>query len=183
MRNPFIDGERLYLRPLDAEADLDRCLGWINDPELQARIGRRHPMSRTQEQEWLAKQYKREDQMNLAIVLKHGDRHVGNCGFNSIDFINRSAEFGILLAERDAWGKGFGPEAARLILKYGFEEFGLHRIWLWAFSFNNHAIRAYEKAGFTHEGVLRDAYFRNGEFHDHVVMSVIESEWRERASE
>jgi len=178
MGAPFIVGERIYLRPLDAETDLDRCLGWINDPELQARIGRRHPMGRTQEQQWLADQYKREDHMNLAVVLKDGDQHVGNCGFNQIDFVNRSAEFGILIAERDAWGKGYGPEAARLILEYGFEELGLHRVWLWVFSFNEHAIRAYEKAGFTHEGILREAYFRHGRFHDHHVMSVLEQEWR-----
>jgi len=178
MQVPFIVGDRVYLRPLDAETDLDRCLGWINDPELQVRIGRRHPMSRVQEQEWLAGQYKREDHMNLAIVLKDGDRHVGNCGFNRIDFINRNAEFGILIAERDAWGKGYGPEAAQLILKYGFEELGLHRIWLWVVAFNEHAIRAYEKAGFTHEGTCRQEYFRRGEFHDVKLMSVLESEWR-----
>ena len=178
MNVPFITGDRIYLRPLDAEADLDRCLGWINDPELQARIGRRHPMSRAQEKEWLAGQYKREDHLNLAIVLKDGDQHVGNCGFNQIDYINRSAEFGILIAERDAWGKGYGPEAIGLILKHGFEELGLHRVWLWAYSFNQHAVRAYEKAGFKHEGVLREAYFRHGSYHDHIVMSVLESEWR-----
>ncbi len=177
MNVPFLVGDRIYLRPLDADADLDRCLGWINDPELQARIGRRHPMSRAQEKEWLAGQYKREDQLNLAIVLKDTDQHVGNCGFNQIDFINRCAEFGILIAERDAWSKGYGPEAAGLILKHGFEELGLHRIWLWAFSFNQHAVRAYEKAGFKHEGVLREAYYRHGAYHDHIVMSVLESEW------
>jgi len=176
MHSPFLIGERLYLRPLD-EDDLDRCLRWINDPELQARIGRRHPMSRAQEQEWLAGQYKQEDQMNLAIVLVDGDRHIGNCGFNQIDFLNRSAEFGILIAERDAWGQGYGPEAARLILKYGFEEFGLHRVELSVFGFNEHAMRAYEKAGFVHEGTKRQAYFRDGTFHDEHVMSVLESEW------
>jgi len=179
MNSPFLIGERLYLRPLD-EDDLDRCLRWINDPELQARIGRRHPMSRAQEQEWLAGQYKREDRMNLAIVLKDGDRHVGNCGFNQIDFVNRSAEFGILIAERDAWGQGYGPEAAKLILKYGFEEFGLHRIELTVFGFNEHARRAYEKAGFVHEGTKRQAYFRDGTFHDVHVMSVLASEWSGR---
>ena len=178
MHRPFLVGDRLYLRPLDVETDLDRCLDWINDPELQARIGRRHPMSKKLEQEWFERQYKSEDHINLAIVLKDGDRHVGNCGFNAIDYVNRAAEFGILLAERDTWGQGYGPEAARLILAYGFEELGLHRVWLWAFSFNQHAIRAYEKAGFTHEGVLREAYYRRGEYHDHVVMSVLESEWR-----
>jgi len=182
VKTAFLVGERIYLRPLDVESDLDRCLEWINDPELQARIGRRHPMSKIQEKEWLENQYKREDHMNLAIVLKDDDRHIGNCGFNQIDYVNRCAEFGILIAERDAWGVGYGPEAARVILKYGFEELGLHRIWLWAYSFNQHAIRAYEKAGFVHEGIRREEYFRNGAYHDGVMMSVLESEWRKDES-
>ncbi len=179
MHVPFLTGDRIYLRPLDATTDLDACLRWINDPELQARIGRRHPMSRAQEQAWLEGQYKREDHMNLAIVLKDGDRHIGNCGFIQIDLVNRNAEFGILIGEEDAWGQGYGPEAVRLILKYGFEELGLHRVGLTAFSFNAHALRAYEKVGFVREGTQREAYFRNGAFHDIYVMSVLESEWRE----
>ena len=59
MNCPFLNGGRIYLRPLD-EADLDRCLRWINDPELIVRLGRRHPMSRMQEREWLLGQYKSE---------------------------------------------------------------------------------------------------------------------------
>lgn len=177
MNVPFLVGNRLYLRPLD-EDDLDRCLGWINDSELQTRIGRRRPMSRTQEREWLAGQYKREDHMNLAIVLKDGDRHIGNCGFNSIDLANRNAHFGILIGERDAWGQGFGGEAAKLILGYGFEQLGLRRIELFVFSFNERARKAYEKAGFVLEGTKRESYFRDGSFHDTLVMSILEHEWR-----
>ena len=179
MSVPFLIGDRIVLRPLGAE-DVDRCMRWINDSEIQARIGRRHPMGRVQEEEWLAGQYKCDDHLNLAIVVKDGDRHIGNCGFNRIDFINRNAEFGILIGERDAWGCGYGPEAARLILQYGFEELGFHRIGLGVFAFNERAIRAYKRVGFVREGAERESYFRHGRFHDHIRMSVLESEWRER---
>jgi len=179
MINPFLIGDRIYLRPLDEETDLDRCLGWINDPEVLTTLGRRHPTGRAAEREWLQEQYKSEEQMNLAIVLVDGDRHIGNCGFNEIDYVNRNAVFGILIGEKDAWGQGYGPEAARLILKYGFEELGLHRIGLDVYSHNPRAIRAYEKAGFVREGTLRESYYRNGVYHDTIVMSVLESEWRD----
>jgi len=141
METPFIRGERIYLRPLD-EADLDHCLRWINDPEVLVTLGRRRPTGRAAEREWLQDQYKSDDHMNLAIVLVDGDHHIGNCGFNEIDYINRSAEFGILIGEKDTWGQGYGPEAARLILKYGFEELGLHRIGLDVYSHNARAQRA-----------------------------------------
>jgi RimJ/RimL family protein N-acetyltransferase len=179
MINPFLIGERIYLRPLDEETDLDRCLEWINDPEVLTTLGRRQPMGRAAEREWLQEQYKSEEHLNLAIVLKDGDRHIGNCGFNEIDYVNRSAVFGILIGEKEAWGQGYGPEAARLILKYGFEELGLHRIGLDVYSHNPRAIRAYEKAGFVREGTLRESYYRNGVYHDTIVMSVLESEWRD----
>lgn len=179
MDNPFIIGERIYLRPLD-EADLDRCLRWINDPEVLVTLGRRQPTGRAAEKEWLQEQYKSDEHMNLAIVIKDGDRHIGNCGFNEIDYIDRSAVFGILIGEKDAWGRGYGPEAARLVLKHGFEELGLHRVGLDVYSHNTRAIRAYEKAGFVREGTLRESYFRNGVYHDTIVMSVLESEWSRR---
>jgi diamine N-acetyltransferase len=176
MEAPFILGERIYLRPLD-EADLDRCLRWINDPDVLVTLGRRRPTGRAAELEWLRGQYKSDEHMNLAIVLVDGDRHIGNCGFNEIDYVNRCAVFGILVGEKDTWGNGYAPEAAQLILKYGFEELGLHRIGLDVYSHNARAIRAYEKAGFVREGTLRESYFRNGVYQDTIMMSVLESEW------
>ncbi|MBU1050397.1 GNAT family N-acetyltransferase [Candidatus Bipolaricaulota bacterium] len=177
MKMSFMDGKRLYLRPLET-TDIDRCMAWINDEEILQFLGRRHPMGLVQETEWLANQYKDEDQLNLAIVLKDGDRHIGNGGFNSIDHVNRSAVFGILIGEHDAWNQGYGSEAATLIVQYGFQELNLHRIELDVFSLNPRARRAYEKVGFKLEGTKRDSYFRHGAFHDTYVMSVLQSEWR-----
>ena len=177
MEAPFITGERIYLRPLDAEVDLERCLRWINDPEVLSTLGRRQPTGRSAELEWLRGQYKSDRHMNLAIVIKDGNRHIGNCGFNEIDYVNRNAVFGILIGEKDVWGHGYAPEAARLIVKHGFEELGLHRIGLDVYSHNARAIRAYEKAGFVREGTLRESYLRHGVYHDTIVMSMLKSEW------
>jgi len=176
MNAPFLDAERLYLRPLD-EADLDRCLGWINDAEILNTLGRRTPMSRAMEREWLVGQYKSDADIALAIVLKDAERHIGNAGLHSIDYLNRSAEFGLLIGEKDAWGQGYGPEAGRAIIDYGFNQLGLHRIFLRVYSFNERAQRVYDKLGFVHEGALRESYFRSGRFHDTLVMSVLQSEW------
>jgi RimJ/RimL family protein N-acetyltransferase len=179
MKNPFLIGERIYLRPLD-EGDLERCLGWINDPEILATLGRRSPMSRSMEREWLLGQYKEDRTFSLAIILKDGDRHIGNTGLHGITSVDRSAEFGILIGDKDVWGQGYGAEAAHLVLDYGFSQLGLHRIWLRVFSFNERARRLYEKVGFRLEGTLRESYFRNGEFHDTLIMSVLSTEWRKR---
>jgi len=176
MNEPFLIGERIYLRPLE-EGDLDRCHRWINDSGILARLGRRTPMSRAMEREWLAAQYKSDRDLSMAIVVSDGDRHIGNCGFNEIDYHNRSGVFGILIGERDAWGKGYGPEATRLVLDYGFSELNLHRISLRVHTDNERAIRAYEKAGFRREGVLRESYYRHGVYHDTLIMAILASEW------
>ncbi len=177
MNNPFLIGNRIYLRPLD-ESDVDRCLRWINDPEVLSTIGQRFPKSRIREEEWLATQYKSEKHFSVAIVIKDGDRHIGNCGFNDIDYANRKAVFGILIGEKDEWDKGYGTEAARLLVDYGFNQLNLHRISLQVYSNNPRAIRAYEKAGFTREGTMRESYFRNGRYYDTLIMAILNAEWR-----
>jgi len=176
MRNPFLIGERIYLRPLEEE-DLDRCMRWINNPEITANLERRLPMSRTLEQEWLTGQYKSEKGFSLAIVLKDGDHHIGNCGLHSIDYVNRNAEFGIMIGEKEQWGKGYASEAARLIINYGFNQLGMHRIFLHVYSHNERAQRVYEKVGFRLEGSMRESYFRGGRYYDTLIMSILESEW------
>ena len=176
---PFLISERLYLRPLDLD-DLDRCLVWINDPVVASQIGRHRPMSRTMEREWLSGQYRSASDISLAVILTDGDRHIGNIGLHSIDSDNRSAEFGILLGDETMRGKGYGTEAGRLILNYAFDELGVHRVMLRAYAFNAGALRMYAKLGFREEGRLRDAYYRHGSFHDTILLSILEDEWRGR---
>ena len=177
MQNPFLVGTRIYLRPLEEE-DLERCLGWINDPDVIATLGKRFPTGRAMEKEWINSQYKTEADLSLAIVLTEADQHIGNCGFNDIDYANRNAVFGILIGEKDQWGKGYASEAAQLLLHYGFNELNLHRISLEVYSHNKRAQRTYEKAGFLHEGTMRESYFRDGVYHDTLVMAVLKSEWK-----
>ena len=178
MKNPFLIGERLYLRPLDKD-DLDRCLRWINDPLVTTTLTMRFPMSRTQEESWILSNYKSQSDLPLAIIIKDQDQHIGNCGLHSIDYVNRNAEFGIMIGEKDQWGNGYAPEAARLIIDYGFKQLGMHRIFLHVYSHNERAQRAYEKVGFIPEGTMRESYFHDGRYYDNLIMSILESEWVE----
>ena len=73
---------------------------------------------------------------------------------------------------------GYGTKVMRLLLTHGFDSLNLNRISLLVFETNPRAIRTYEKAGFTHEGILRQAVYQNGEYHDIYVMSVLRSEWK-----
>jgi RimJ/RimL family protein N-acetyltransferase len=177
MQTPFLVGNRLYLRPLEKE-DLDRCVRWINDSEVTSTLLLRFPMNQESEQKWFASQYQDNTNIILAIVVQDGDRHIGNCGLHKIDYVNRNAEFGIMIGEKKEWGKGYAPEAAFLILDYGFRQLGLHRIGLEVFSHNPRAQRVYEKVGFVREGAKRESYFRDGQFHDTIVMGILKPQWK-----
>lgn len=176
MQNQFLIGERIYLRGLDKD-DLDRCLRWINDPAITSTLTMRFPMSRTQEESWLLSHYKDRSDLPLAIVINERDQHIGNCGLHRIDYVNRNAEFGIMIGEVDQWGKGYAVEAARLIIDYGFKQLGMHRIFLHVYSHNLRAQRVYAKVGFINEGTLRESYFRDGRYYDTLIMGIMESEW------
>lgn len=82
-----------------------------------------------------------------------------------------------MIGEKSYWNKGYGTEAVRLLAKHGFHTINLHRIYLRVLENNLRAIRAYEKAGFTHEGRQRQADYKNGMYIDLLVMSMLQSEF------
>jgi RimJ/RimL family protein N-acetyltransferase len=100
--------------------------------------------------------------------------------FSALDVDNGSALFHITIGERDAWGKGYGTDAAHLMVGHAFKGLGLHRVALSVFSFNERAIRSYEKVGFRVEGRLREAIWRDGQYWDEVQMGVLREEWLRR---
>jgi RimJ/RimL family protein N-acetyltransferase len=113
----------------------------------------------------------------FAIVLKDKDRHIGNIGLHSINYVFRSAEIGIIVGEADFWGQGYATESIVLLAHHCFDRLNLNRLAAGAVDKNAGSIRAFEKAGFSREGVARQAYFCEGEYHDCVNLSLLYSEW------
>lgn len=178
MKNPFLIGERLYLRPLE-ESDIPTCLRWINDPEVTRTLATYRPWNELREREWFQGNYKDDREIVLAITLKENDKHLGNIGLHAIQWKDRQAELGIMIGEREEWDKGYGAEAIGLMLEYGFERLGLHRIYLRVYEHNPRAQRCYEKAGFRREGVMRESVFSEGRYWDTLFMGILDREWRE----
>lgn len=111
------------------------------------------------------------------IEHKESGQTVGIVSLINIDYKNRSAECILDIGARDMWGKGIGTSAMSLILGFAFYELNLHRVYLQVFSFNERAIKLYEKMGFTHDGKFREAIYRDGRWHDTVVMSILKKEY------
>lgn len=177
MRNACVVGERVYLRPIEVE-DAPLLQKWINDPEVNRYLGVYLPCNEAREREWVQGLYRDLNGIVLLIVLREGDRPIGNCGFHAVHVPNRSAELGILIGEEEFQGRGYGAEAMRLLCGYGFNRLNLHRIGLRVYAYNRRAIRCYEKVGFRHEGAQREARFLDGRWHEILMMGILEQEFR-----
>jgi RimJ/RimL family protein N-acetyltransferase len=177
VQNPFLIGKRLYLRALE-EADAPSYVRWMNDPEVNRTLaGGAFPLNLPKELDYIRKACADESGLNLAIILKDGDWHIGGVGLHRIRQVHQTATFGIMIGETDCWGKGYGTEATRLMLRHGFRSLNLNRISLTVYDYNSRGIRAYEKAGFRREGLLRREIYTEGAFHDVIVMGILREEW------
>jgi RimJ/RimL family protein N-acetyltransferase len=108
-------------------------------------------------------------------------RHIGNCALH-LDETDGVGGFGIIIGDKTKWGKGYGVAALREVLRIGFEEIGLQRIFLHAFSKNLRGLRCYEKCGLRREGILRRHRLKRGEWMDIVCMAILREEWAGRAA-
>lgn len=171
-------GKNLRLRAIERE-DIPRFIRWLNDPEVRQFLVLHEPLSRAKEERWFEEQLSRATELILAIEVCAGEEwvHIGNIGLHRIDLKNRTAVLGIVIGEKDFWGKGYGREAIRVLLRYAFFELGLNRVELEVFAFNTRALRCYEAVGFKKAGVRRQAFFRNGSFHDVVLMDLLAEEF------
>ena len=179
MQNPFIVGDRIYLRPLEME-DIDSFILWLNDEEVRQYLMRTSPLNRIREREFVERLYKNDREIVLGIVLKENDQLIGNIGMNGISISHRHAALGVFIGDKSCWSKGYGTEALKLTIGHGFNQLNLHRIYLTVLNSNGRAIRAYEKVGFKREGVYRDHIYRDGKYCDVYLMGILENEWREQ---
>lgn len=124
----------------------------------------------------------RDDRADWAVIRKADDRFLGEAVLNELDAANGVMNFRIALFGSDALGKGYGTQATKAVVAYGFDAVRLHRIELGVFAFNPRAQRAYEKAGFVREGVRREVLLWDGERYDDIVMSILRSDYDRRTS-
>jgi RimJ/RimL family protein N-acetyltransferase len=175
----MIYGERIRFAAPERE-DVPLFVAWINDPDVRQGLELYLPMSEAKEEKWFEEMLKRpEETQPLTIEAREGDQWVkiGNLGLFGIHSRARSAEVGIMIGNKDYWNKGYGTEAMKLLLKHGFETLNLNRIMLRVYTSNPRAIRCYEKAGFVHEGRMRQAMYIDGNYVDVLIMGVVRNEW------
>ncbi len=170
-------GDRIYLSPRNSE-DVEKFTEWMNDFQVTDYIGRSGAlMSLECEKRYLEENYNLEG--TFAIVTLAENKIIGTVGLKDINTINRSAVLGIFIGEKDYLSKGYGTEAIRLILDFGFNYMNLHNIKLELISFNERALKCYKKCGFVETGRTRENVFVNGKYYDTISMDILSNEFNE----
>jgi RimJ/RimL family protein N-acetyltransferase len=172
----FLTGEEIYLRPLE-RTDVDDLLPWVNDPEVTRTLLIHRPINREAELQFLDRVTQSEQAVVLGVVVKATGRLIGAAGLHQVDTQSRHGQFGIFIGEKAERGRGYGTEATRLMTDFAFGTLNLNRVWLHVTSENAAGIKAYEKVGYRREGVLRQALYKEGRYHDLVVMAILREEW------
>jgi RimJ/RimL family protein N-acetyltransferase len=175
--------ETIELRPVQ-RADISYFLQWFNDPEVTRYLMMYLPMTEMAEQKFIEDlgTSRSETQAFFVIEAIEGEkrRPIGSLNLHNISPKDHNATFGIAIGDKNYWNKGYGTEAAALIIRYGFEQLNLHRISSGAWSFNERSIKMHLKLGFKEEGRRREAVFKNGAYCDEVMFGLLREEWRNR---
>ncbi len=175
---PLLRGERVWLRPME-ERDLPAYVAGINDTEVGAPAGYRMPISLEQATAWHGRhgeQFRSGEAFFFAVCELGDDRFIGTVWFKEVNRLDGNAELAIFM-DHDHIGSGWGTDAQRALLAFGFGTLGLERVWLTVGADNARAIRSYEKVGFQREGVMRRSWRIQGRLTDTLLMSILRDEW------
>jgi diamine N-acetyltransferase len=173
-----IVGDLVALGPMRRDL-LSLYQRWVNDFTAVRNLGIPPvPMSLEAETNWydgITTAGNRE--IPFTIYERVSLRPIGTMGLHAVDYRNRTAEFGIMIGEVDARGRGFGTEATRLMLDYAFTALGLNNVMLRVFDYNFAGLRAYQKAGFREFGRRRESILTAGTLRDVIFMECLASEF------
>jgi len=171
------DSFRVYLRAFEPD-DYQTTVKWHNDNEIWGMVGSpKYFVSHEYEKKWIEDAIWSKAQIKLGICLKENDKLIGVEILHEIDMLNRKAQWGYMLGDKEYWKDGYGTEAGFLMLDFAFSERGFNRIWAVVLEDNIGSLKMLEKCGFQVEGVLRQSIFKQGRFHSQVVLSLLQEEF------
>lgn len=165
-------GKNIYLRPVRVSDVTKEYVGWLNDPEvnryLEIRFAR-HTLKNVKE--FVKKASQNKNLVFLAIIRKDTNKHIGNIKLDMIKPHHKLAEIGIMIGDKNSWGRGYAGEAVDLLTDFAFNKLKLHKIIAGAYGENIGSVKAFMKYGFVVEGVRKQHFLCNGEWVDDVLMA------------
>lgn len=163
--------ERLILLPLSMEHCSVEYLNWLNDPVVYKFLETRGDQKMEMLKDFIENQIKNKVEI-WAITLKSNGKHIGNIKIDPINFKHGFGEYGILMGEKNEWGKGYAKEASMGVIDYFFNEINLRKIILGVVKQNAQAVALYKNLGFVTEGIYKEHLVYDGIYYDVLRMSL-----------
>lgn len=167
-----IKGSQIYLRPITIE-DTENVVRWRNDPKVVQNFIFRENISKEDHINWFHNKVETGQVIQFIICDLQTDKPLGSIYLQNFEDKNRKAEWGIFLGEKEAYGKGVGTQAAKLLLEYAFSTLKMHKVVSRVLAYNQASIRMNEKAGYVKEAYLKNELFLDGKFEDLILFGAI----------
>ena len=177
----MLRGKKISLASIK-ENNLEQLREWRNRPELRKYFREHKEISQVMQTTWFNKINQDSNQVNFEICDKESNKLIGHCGLYYINWVHRHAEFGIYIGNDNFRNGGYGADSLRTLIKYGFEDLNLNKIWCEVYS-NNKSLEVYRHLGFKDEGILREHYYNDGQYWDSHMLSLLKKEYRTKRRE
>lgn len=166
----------ISLREITKE-DIPIINSWRNNKDLVDNLGAtfRYVNIETEYAWFESYMNRRSTEIRCAICIEECKEIIGIVGLTSIDIVNQKAEFLIQIGNEDYYGRGIGINASKQMIAHAFDNLNLHKIYLTVLESNKRAESLYKKIGFSLDGILRDEIFKNGQYQNMSIMSLINS--------
>lgn len=170
----------IYLRAFEPE-DYKTSIKWRKDDDIWDMLGgTKYFVSEAYEKQWVENAIFNSKDIRLAVCLSLNHLYIGNVYITDINMTNRTGTSHVLIGNKDYWGKGYAKEALMLLLDYAFNERGLNRISANVLTSNTASIKMHQKAGYIMEGVLRQSVYKNGNFQDQAILSILKNDFNQK---
>lgn len=172
----MINGKKIGLTSVGKDS-LEQFREWRNRPDLRQYFREHRELSKEMQEGWFnSKVLNDPNQYNFEIRDLESNKLIGHCGLYYINWISRTGEFGIYIGDNNFRNGGYGSDSLRTLISYGFNQLNLNKIWAEVYS-NNEALHVYTHVGFRIDGTLRQNVYKNGQYFDGTIISMLKSEY------
>lgn len=166
-----IKGDRILLKSLKKENATEEYCSWLNDPFVNKSLVTKG-ITIPELQQYIKVKNSSANCLFSGIFLKGSQKHIGTIKLEPIDFAKSKATLGILIGDKNYWGKGLGKESINLILNYAFKNLNLKEVNLGVSVENKRAINLFEKTGFKTDRIEKNLLDADGKLFNRIIMSV-----------
>ena len=170
--------DNLFFRRPTRDDAAEICELKNNEKAAQLLGGVHHSYSVADIERWIDFHNNNPEEVLLVVEDTERGKLIGHVGLYKIDNVAKKTEYGILLADDESRGKGYGTKSTKMMIDYAFNKLGMHKVTAEVLSENAASIAMFKKCGFSIDGCLRDDIFKNDRYYDVLSMSLIESEYR-----